>query len=78
MWAYCRDCHHERDVNPATVPLPPETPAPEIGKRMKCSNCGSRNVTTALELYPGGIEAMRARRNQPLSSGVHMGVAGWG
>lgn len=24
----CRDCCHERDVSPATVPLPPETPVP--------------------------------------------------
>ena len=22
LWVYCRDCCHERDVNPATVPLP--------------------------------------------------------
>jgi hypothetical protein len=25
LWVYCRDCYHERDVNPANVPLPADT-----------------------------------------------------
>jgi hypothetical protein len=62
LWVYCRDCCHERDVTPATVPLPPETSVPDIGKHMKCAKCGSRNVTTTPEQYPGGVIAMRARR----------------
>ena len=33
LWVYCCDCGHERDVNPAMVPLPAETPVPEVGKR---------------------------------------------
>ena len=61
LWVYCRDCCHERDVNPANVPLPADTPVPEIGKRMKCSNCGSRAVETKPELYFGGVVAMRHR-----------------
>jgi hypothetical protein len=51
----------ERDVNPAAVPLPPEIPLPSVGKRMKCSACGSREIDTRPELYPGGIMAMRER-----------------
>ena len=23
LWVYCRDCYHERDINPATVPCRP-------------------------------------------------------
>lgn len=61
LWVYCNDCCQERDVNPANVPLPGETPVPEVGKRMKCSKCGSRAVETKPELYPGGIVAMRER-----------------
>ncbi len=61
LGVYCCDCCHERDVNPAPVPLPPETPVPEIGKKMKCSKCGSRKVDTRPELYPGSIEKMRER-----------------
>ena len=57
LWVYCCECYHERDVNPATVPLPPQTPVPEVGKHMKC---GSRKVD-APELYPGDIVAMRER-----------------
>jgi hypothetical protein len=48
-------------MHPATLPLPGEYPVPDIGKRMRCSACGSRKVYTAPELYPGGIAAMRAR-----------------
>ena len=33
LWVYCSDCCHERDLNHATVPLPPETPVPELDKR---------------------------------------------
>ena len=33
LWVYCCDCCHERDLNHATVPLPPETPVPELDKR---------------------------------------------
>jgi hypothetical protein len=66
LWVYCRDCCHERDVNPANVPLPADTPALEIRKKMKCSSCGSRVVETKPELYPGGVLAMRARsRDKP-------------
>ena len=61
LWVYCRECGRERDLRPATLPRPGEYPVPDIGKRMRCSACGSRKVYTAPELYPGGIAAMRAR-----------------
>lgn len=59
LWVYCRDCCREREIDPATVPLPGNFPVPDVGKRRKCSACGSRKITTAPELYPGGIAAMR-------------------
>jgi hypothetical protein len=62
LWVYCRDCGHERDVEPLDLPLPGNTPVPHVGKRLKCSMCGSRKISTTPELYPGGIHAMRARR----------------
>lgn len=61
LWVYCRDCGRERDIDPASVPLPGDFPVPDVGKRMKCSACGSRKVTTAPELYPGGVVKMRER-----------------
>jgi hypothetical protein len=61
VWVYCTSCGHERDIDPATMPLPHETPVPEVGKRMKCSACGSRKIDARPELYPGGIVAMRER-----------------
>lgn len=61
LWVYCRECGRERDLDPSSVPLPGEFPVPDVGKRMKCSACGSRKVTTAPELYPGGVVAMRKR-----------------
>ena len=62
LWVYWCDCGHERDVNPATLPLPADTPVPEVGKHMKCSKCGSRKINTKPELYPGGVAAMRGGR----------------
>jgi hypothetical protein len=64
LWVYCRDCGHERDVNPADLPLPADTAVPNVGKRMKCSMCGSRAIDTKPEQYPGGVKAMRARRQE--------------
>ena len=68
LWVYCCECCHERDVNSATVPLPPQTPVPEVGKHMKCSACGSRKIDARPGLYPGGVEAMRRRlRGKPIT-----------
>jgi len=66
LWVYCCECYHERDVNPATVPLPPQTPVPEVGKHMKCSACGKS--TRDRSCTPGGIVAMRQRiRDKPVT-----------
>jgi hypothetical protein len=68
LWAYCSGCHHERDLNAATIPLPPETPVPEIGKHMRCLACGSRKISTKPELYVNGVVAMRHRlRDKPVT-----------
>jgi len=57
LWVYCRDCGHERDVNPANVPLPGDTPVPDVGKHMRCSVCQSKNIDTT----PTAALTMRAR-----------------
>ncbi|MEQ1716199.1 MAG: hypothetical protein ABL907_09475 [Hyphomicrobium sp.] len=62
MWTYCTACGHERDLDPATLPLPPDTPVPGLGCRhMRCTACGSRKVDTKPELCPGGVVASRKR-----------------
>jgi hypothetical protein len=30
---WCRDCCHERELDPATMPLPGSTPVTEVGRR---------------------------------------------
>jgi hypothetical protein len=60
-WVYCNACGRERDVPPATLGLPMNTPVPAAGKRLICSACRSRKVTVKPELYPGAIEAMREK-----------------
>lgn len=57
----CIDCFRERDIPAAYLPLPGDTPVPEIGKRMRCTSCGGRRINTRPELYPGGILAYRER-----------------
>ena len=71
LWVYCTDCGHERDVTPATIPLPPETPVPDVGKHMKCSVCGSRKINTKPELYPGGRRGDAKRKNVVTPSARH-------
>ena len=61
LWCYCRACGHERDIDPATLEVEPSQPVPTLGQRMTCSKCGSHEITTAPELYPGGIVAQRKR-----------------
>lgn len=61
MWTYCRDCGREKDLDPSTIPLPGDYPVPLVGKRMKCTRCGSRKIDTKPELCPGGVVVMRRR-----------------
>lgn len=61
LWVYCTSCGHERDIEPATIPLPPGFSVPDVGKRMKCSKCGSRAISSAPELHPGGVVKFRDR-----------------
>src|SRR4029079_19186033 len=69
LWVYCCDCGHERDVTPATIPLPPETPVPDVGKHMKCSKCGSRKDQHEARALSG------RRRSDARAAPVNLGVA---
>ena len=60
LWVYCCDCGHERDVDPASLPLSWNTPVPLIGTHMKCAACGSHKINTKPVLYPGGVAACEA------------------
>lgn len=64
LWCYCRECGRERDVDPATLPLPASLAVPSVGGRMRCVACGSKKIDSKPELYLGGIEAMRQRRRE--------------
>ena len=61
---YCNACGRERDVRPADLGLPLDTPVPEAGIRFVCSPCGERKVAVRPELYPGGVEAVRRRHRK--------------
>lgn len=62
MCTYCRDCYRERDLDPSTIPLPGSFPVPDVGKRMRCTGCGSKAITTKPEHAPGGVVALRQRK----------------
>lgn len=55
LWLYCPDCHREREVAPLSIGLPPDQPVPTAGRRLVCSQCGSRRIESKPELYPGGL-----------------------
>lgn len=46
----------ERDIDPATIELPPNFPLHEVGSRMTCGSCISRKVETKPEFYSGGLD----------------------
>jgi hypothetical protein len=50
LWVSCCDCGHERDVDPAALPLSWDMPVHFISTHMKCSACGSRKINTKPEL----------------------------
>ena len=56
LWLYCNDCGYEREVLPLSIGLHAEQPVPTTGKRLKCSKCGSKKISSKPELYPGGLK----------------------
>ena len=61
LWCYCTACGHERDLDPLSLPLPGDTPVPDVRWSMRCTRCGAKKADTRSELCPGGIVAMRER-----------------
>lgn len=43
----CLDCGRERVIDPHRIELPAGTAVLDIGRRMKCRDCGSRRILTA-------------------------------
>ena len=61
IWCYCEACGHEREVDPLSLGLDPAEAVPTVGKRLKCSRCGGREITTRPQLHPEPLEVLRAR-----------------
>jgi hypothetical protein len=68
LWYYCTACGHERDLEPSMLPLPGDTPVPDVRWSMRCTRCGAKKADTRPELYPGGIIAMRERWRSDIHS----------
>ena len=71
LWVYCCDCGHERDVNPASVPLQAKTAVPDVSKHMKCSKCGSNRKARTDEFKPGQSQC---RLRLPLAGSAGLGA----
>lgn len=50
VWVYCLDCCLEREFEPEAIPLPLDTPVPEVGRKLKCKACGGR-LSVKPQLY---------------------------
>lgn len=57
IFCWCNRCaHHARiDGRQLRLALGPDFPVPEIGTRLRCSNCGAKDVATGLD--PAGLAA---------------------
>ena len=49
IFCWCNRCaHHARiDGRQLTLTLGPDFPVPEIGAKLRCSNCGAKDVATS-------------------------------
>lgn len=63
LWVYCCDYGRERDLDPATVPLPPESPVPSVG----------RAVSTLASSWPCTSAAKRCQTTQGTLSRISSG-----
>lgn len=68
LWVYCCACGHERDVNPATVPLPVATPVPEVGKHMSGKAHGALSLRLAEDQHQARVVPRRCRSHAPRAS----------
>ena len=69
LWCYCQQCGDEREVDPRALGLSDAQPVPTTGARLKCSQCGSREIETKPQLHVEPLEVLRARyRNTPRDS----------
>jgi hypothetical protein len=52
IFCWCNRCaHHARiDGRQLTLTLGPDFPVPEIGAKLRCSNCGAKDVATSADL----------------------------
>ena len=56
LWCYCLACCHEREVDPLSLGLDPAEAVSTVGKRLKCSRCGSREIETKPQLHTEPLE----------------------
>ena len=49
---YCGQCGHSAAVN--LEPLDPEMPVPELRRRLRCAECGSREVEIRIAYIAAG------------------------
>ncbi|OYW54118.1 MAG: hypothetical protein B7Y80_13645 [Hyphomicrobium sp. 32-62-53] len=61
LWCYCGACCHEVEVPPLSLGLPGNVPVPNVARRLRCSKCGSRKISTRPQLHLEPLEVLRAR-----------------
>lgn len=54
IFCWCNRCGHNAvvDSGPLAAALGEETPVPEIGTRLRCSDCGAKDIATR-PAWPG-------------------------
>lgn len=59
LWAYCELCGHQRHLDPAELArrVGYDTALVDLRKRMKCTECGGREVDVRVEMPSLGVVA---------------------
>ena len=47
LFAHCRDCGRERDIDPAKIAVADDVEVLDVGRRLPCRDCNSTSILSS-------------------------------
>lgn len=72
IFCWCNRCAHNArlDGRQLVLTLGPDFPIPEVGAKLRCSNCGAKDVATSAEFTGAALNAAPPRAAPPVAAPV--------